>query len=426
MPTLIVLAFLCGQDTGLDDLLDQLSTESTLVRHEATETLVRRWKDWSRADLDKLEKAAATSDPAKLAFDEIAFRRRVPDEVWREEPRIAEIVLHYRADDVTDLVDRLMKKVELRRLSPRSVVPVLIELVDDDRPTRHEYDDPWTSRGPRPRGLGEYVRPCLLRIAGKTQLESRKSWRAWWAANRYKPEQAWYVPDLGARNESQRVVAIQRLAALRDPSLVPSLLESLKSIRDHWEVRKAINGLAPLPVDFLLPDFKGYLADRRPYIRLGAAKLLVKRFRRESIDAVVDSLEHPDSMDFTGLDRKVFMEGYETVDWLASMGDPGAHAFFLRALKSGPTDLRIRIMDKLVESEMPDTDHALLDLFDDPTIYPASGFHGADIRSPRVADMAGIFLSIRLKMPEKFVWTGPIEERDRNLAKIRERATKGK
>lgn len=91
MTKLIVWAFLSVQEIGLDELLDRLSRESTLVREEATEALIRRWKEWTAGDLEKLERAAATSDSAKLALDEIVFRRRIPDEVWREEPRVADM-----------------------------------------------------------------------------------------------------------------------------------------------------------------------------------------------------------------------------------------------------------------------------------------------------------------------------------------------
>jgi len=401
--------------------------------------IINRWKEWSSGDLERIEKRKIAGDlevasRVEVVLREIAFRKLVPEPVWKVEPRVAEIVLHGSGDDVAELVVRLSERAKGGPFPTRSIVAVLIELIGDDRPTRHgslDSDRPFKGGESKPRferkvELGEYVLPILCSIAYKPQFKTRDSWQRWWAENRDKPEKDWYLPDLDHDDEAQRVVVIARLAALDDSTLYPRLFQSLESFLDDEEICNAIQALSPIPSKVLVPHLKPYLVDRRPYVRLAAAKRLVTELPRESIDAVVASIEKPEMMEFYGSDREFFLDGVGIVDWLASTQDERAYAFLFRALKSGSLNRKINILEAIHEQPFPGVEEAILGAFDDSAVWPTGGFRGAEIRSPRVADMAGIFLARRLHMNEEFVWTGPVEERDRNLAKIRERWKRGK
>src|SRR5215510_16434534 len=139
---MMLLLLLLGtlQNSSLEDLLRDLSSESASTRETATRRLSEGWKTWSEADLKKIEQAGRSDDSETAArvrtvFAEFALRRRIPAPVIDATPKLLQVLLAGSVDQSMELIEHVEALMRLGKVSERELIPVYIELLDDRRAT---------------------------------------------------------------------------------------------------------------------------------------------------------------------------------------------------------------------------------------------------------------------------------------------------
>ena len=421
----ILLCFLWAlQEPSVDDLLRDLSHESAQAREKAGRRLADRWKEWTEADLQRIERVAAGRNleaaiRAAEVFEEITRWRRIPAPLHEAAPNLTAIFRSGTADDAKGLIGRVRILVEKNKVSKLDAVPLWIEFLEDARETS-EYAPSFSIRDGRKLTVADCAQQQLHAEMGKSMLSGRAAWRTWWAENSRKPEKEWYLPDLANPHEQFRVEAVDRLARLKDASVYPAMFDAVRSIRDNLRLAAAIGSLAELPQEVLSRELRPYLASPYPYGRLAAARLLFGEFRDDAVASVIQSLEKPGEMNLAGLDPNGFRSGNETIDWLAATHHLRADEFLARTLKTGSLGLKVHVLDGYARNESPEPLDVLAEALGDPEVHYASGTtYGATISNPRIGDLAGILLAERLKVKVPFEWTSSQRRRSVNLGLIR-------
>jgi hypothetical protein len=324
-------------------------------------------------------------------------------------------------NELGKFLQELNGRWEKGEISDKALATLAIGLVKDSRETG-------ISTGPV-RHLGEWIY-TVAELAEHALLHSlhfipydasRDDYRAWWKENGKKSEKEWNLGALESPDQRVRSEAVARLARMKDPALYPRLFEVLRGVEEEYAFQLAANGLAALPQDALGPAMKSYLEDRRFRVRLIIAKLLHSSMKRPAIDALIDAFERPDRLTYSPAEawdvtRDVF-------EWFAEIKDDRAFEVIYRSARSSNVRLKWIAIAATWDVQGPRAESTLVEAFDEPDqeLGALYGWGDFTLDGPRLCDLAGFILSIKLKAEKEFDWPASLRLRDRNLEAIRNR-----
>jgi hypothetical protein len=304
-------------------LISRLSSDLLETRARALEEIKGRWESWSDADLGKLRalvdsKNADLASNARAAVAHIELRRKyseIPPEVWTAFPELAALLDKGDPEAVGRMLQSMAEKVTRKALSLRAVLPAALEFMEDDRDTKigsgffsggreHTYE------------VNDLARDLLWDGApGLARQKSVADARAWWRKHKGKTDREWHLDGLSQEDEILRAASLVRLAALKDATLHPKLIEALKGIASQDGLRLVKGSFNDLPAGQLLPELRGRLKVSNLDMRLdlisaisdikdpGAEELLIEAFDdgEQRFKAWYGRIAEPRVCDFAGL-----------------------------------------------------------------------------------------------------------------------------
>ena len=413
----IVLASLGVQagPTSMGDLIARLSADDLETRERAQGEIQDRWKTWTETDVALLEKAAASKNAeaalrTRAAFERVSFFRTIPEETWLLIPDLGTVFIKNDLQEVLELLQKLWTRTGELRVSVWGAVPVLIQFMED----RRRPEAPSNSLV-HMFSVMELARPKLDHLVPAiSEMKSREEARAWWKRHGDEPEREWHLPLLTSLNERTRAIAVSRLVALKDASLNERLLGTLKSFTDEKCCVEAMWTFWVQPDGTNAEGLKPFLADPRPRVRFEAARRVHRALPKESIDAVIEILEHPERMAYPVVNGE--FRPVDVFHWLAQTNDERGLSFIFRSVGSGSVHAKFDAISTVAQQREPRADEALVRAFDDPErlIRDVISFGSP----PRVCDWAAQKMMNRIRMFTPLQWNGSHRDRDANLALV--------
>jgi HEAT repeat protein len=427
MKVLFVFLAFAIQDSPIDTLIKQLSDETIEVRSKAESHLIERWKEWTPSDLEKLQTAAAGKEPevanrAKAILDAIRRKTLYSDRLLKAFPDLASLLRSGSSIEVAAEVERLGLLIKRRELTGPDAVPLLIELLADDRTTDRLHPKPEAIS--KPAKVKDLAGDLLATLVFKPDLQTREDWKVWWDVHRGQPERDWHLPDLQSKDENVRVEAIRRLVRMNDPELHQTIVQAVSLLSTGDALIQGITELAPLPKEVLVKGVMPYFGNATLRVQVAAAKVLYPHVPEQAVQSIVNAMETPNAKRNHWMDVGGYSPEFDPTYWLAGVKDGKAYDYLLRVLRTGEEWQSTRVISAIRDKEYPGIDEALIDAFgnQDASLVSVKGNDNDDeYACPRVGDQAAMALAERLHLVERFNWVSSTRKRDRILLEIQNR-----
>ena len=206
---------------AIDELIRRLSAEEIEVRGKAAADLVSAWNSWDQEDLDRLRRHAESGSDdsthqAKSILVTIEHYRSIPEELWRAIPSIGPLIARSKPDELGNMLRELEKRWDQGELSSKSISAVAINLIEDERKTEIPTEGRYVNGSYDTFTVETLANVLLLKCLYFVPVTSPAvDKRAWWKANKDKPEKEWHLKALESEDERCRGEAIARLAKLK-------------------------------------------------------------------------------------------------------------------------------------------------------------------------------------------------------------------
>jgi len=415
---LLVLLGIQVDSDSMDRLIERLGDASIEARTKAEATLIRRAREWSDADVQKLERTQEDSDAEKAAKARSALAwirrfRTIPPEIWKAVPDLARRMMSSKGEEIGSTLSVFEGNRD--SLPPKALIPLLIDLLGDERDSGAF---PYLSSGPGPASMtvGELSARILAeRVARFRADEALKKARDWWKENRDKSEPEWHLADLSHADEWVRAISARRLGELKHEAAIPAIVKVLPGFESSSAFACAALGFAHFPAEVRIRELTRYLRDTRYPVRFAVARALPDESRAEAARSIIQAFQHRSRV--TEL-RDEWWDSSEAYDWLARTGWAEAREALFRFAGEGSGSNRATALMALEAVADPRVDERLAKATSDATTHWGERIQHRGMHKARVGDIAALILSRRLKIDSDFEWPESIRTRNRNIESV--------